>query len=192
MDHIADVQRDGQSLLDAARAAGLDAPIEACPGWDVARLLGHTGRVLWRNAVVVREGLEAPPDPERFARFPATEEAFTRFAAELAEAVDALAATDPSTACWNFTGEDLTAGFWQRRTANELAIHRVDAEQAAGSVRPVDPERAVDGIDELLTVLLRVSATGTHPDLSASFHLHCTDVDGEWLTVFTDGRPTTT
>jgi hypothetical protein len=76
--------------------------------------------------------------------------------------------------------------------ANEVAIHRFDAELAAGAPQPVDPERAVDGIDELLTVLLPFSAVMKSPEMNGSFHLHCTDTDGEWLTTFTAGRPTTT
>jgi uncharacterized protein (TIGR03083 family) len=192
MNHLADLQRDGRALLDAARAAGLDAPIAACPGWDVRRLVGHTGKVLERTAILVREGLDAPPAPERFVRFPDDETAFDRFAGVLDDVVTALTDADPDAPCWNFTGADLTVGFWRRRMANEVAVHRVDAERAAGAPRPVATDRAVDGIDELLTALLPFSAVHKNPTLSASFHLHCTDADGEWLTVFADGVPTTT
>jgi uncharacterized protein (TIGR03083 family) len=192
MDHIADLQRDGRALLDAARTAGLDAPIAACPGWNVSRLVGHTGKVLERTAILVREGLEAPPDSDRFMRFPDDESTFDRFAGVLDDAVAALSDADPAVSCWNFTGADLTASFWRRRMANELAIHRIDAELAAGAPQPVEPERAVDAIDELVMVMLPFSAAFKNPGLDGSFHLHCTDSDGEWLAVFTDGTPVST
>ena len=192
MDHIADVEREGTALLDAARAAGLDAPIAACPGWDVSRLVGHTGKVLERTTVLVREGPSAPPDNDRFVRFPADESAFDRFAAVLDETVTALRECDPAASTWNFTGTDLTNGFWRRRMANEVAVHRADAELAAGRVPVVDPERAVDGSDELLVVMLPFSAPLKGTGLTGSFHLHCTDTDGEWLTVFADVHATTT
>ena len=145
-----------------------------------------------RTAIVVREGLDAPPDRERFRPFLEGDATFGQFAEVLDETIDALSGQDPSTACWNFTGTDQTAGFWRRRVANEVAVHRVDAERAAGQAAGVPAERAVDGIDELLTVMLATSAPHKKPDLSASVHLHCTDVDGEWMTVFASGHPTTT
>jgi hypothetical protein len=76
MDHIADVERDGQALLAAAREAGLRAPVAACPGWDVSRLVGHTGKVLERTTLLVTEGLDAPPPSERMERFPDDETTF--------------------------------------------------------------------------------------------------------------------
>lgn len=192
MDHIADVEREGTALLEAARAAGLDAPIAACPGWDVSRLVGHTGKVLERTTILVRERPASPPGNDRFVRFPADETAFDRFAAVLDETVTALRDTDPTATTWNFTGTDLTNGFWRRRMANEVAVHRADAELAAGRAPAVEPDRAVDGIDELLAVLLPFSAPLKGTGLTGSFHLHCTDTEGEWLTVFDEGRPTTT
>lgn len=187
MDHIADLQRDGRALLDAARAAGLDAAIDACPGWDISRLVGHTGKVLERTAILVREGLDSPPDNDRFVRFPADESAFDRFAVVLDDTVAALSECDLGASTWNFTGTDLTAAFWTRRMANELAMHRYDAELAAGAPQPIETERAVDAIDELVMVMLPFSALLKNPTLTGSFHLHCTDTAGEWLAVFTDG-----
>ena len=40
--------------------------------------------------------------------------------------------------------------FWARRQAHETAIHRVDAEAAAGSTPTYDAAFAIDGIAELL------------------------------------------
>jgi uncharacterized protein (TIGR03083 family) len=47
-----------------------------------------------------------------------------------------------------------TVGFWIRRMAHETLVHRVDAEQAHGYESSVDPELAVDGVAELLEVLV--------------------------------------
>ena len=192
MDHIADLHRDGLALADAAEAAGIDAPVASCPGWDVGRLLAHTAKVFERSTLVVREELLAPPDRDAFSPFPEGDAGFARFREVHAEVVDTLRASDPAAAAWNFTGGDLTAGFWRRRMANEVAIHRWDAEQAAGAPTPVVADRAVDGIDELVTVMLPAIAPLKNPGMQGSYHLHCTDVDGEWLTVFADGAATTT
>lgn len=67
-----------------------------------------------------------------------------------------------------------------------------DTQNAAGiAIDPFDDESAVDGIDELLTVLMPVLSAVKNPELSSSFHLHCTDAPGEWLTTFVNGEPTT-
>ncbi len=190
MEHIAQIRREGLALLDAAEAAGLDAPVAACPGWDVSRLVRHVAKVWQRTAILVAEGLDAPPPPERFTELARDEAVLTQAHQVLDELGDALSGADPDTPCWNFTGTDLRSGFWRRRMVHESAVHRWDAEVAAGRPpSPVPAEQAVDGIDELLTVLLGVKES---PDLTASYHLHCTDTEGEWLTVFSAGRPTTT
>jgi len=193
MDHIADIDRDGRGLLAAARAAGLDAPVPSCPGWDVRRLLGHSGKVLERTAMLVREGLDAPPERDRYDAFPEGDAAYDRFEEDVVDVVAALTDADPALPCWNFTRHDELAGFWCRRVANELAVHRVDAELAAGVPSTVGSERGVDGVDELLTVLLPYVTAQLGPTgVTGSIHLHTTDAEGEWLTVFRDGAPTTT
>src|SRR4051794_39005555 len=133
MDHIADVDRDGHALLSAARAAGLDTPVPSCPGWDVRRLLSHTTKVLERTVLLAREGLDAPPGRDRHVPFPDGDGAYERFGSAADEAPPPLPDTAPATPCWNFTGEDAGVAFWRRRMANEVAVHRWDAEGAAGT-----------------------------------------------------------
>ena len=52
-------------------------------------------------------------------------------------------------------GSDKTVGFVLRRMAHETAVHRVDAERAAGRDEPLDAELASDGVDEFLFEFLR-------------------------------------
>lgn len=192
MDHLSTLRTNGEALSAAARAAGLDAPVEHCPGWGVGRLLGHTGKVLQRTALCVRSGTTEPPADGDYTPLPRDEALFDTFDAVLADLCDALASTDPAAPSWNFTGRDLTCAFWSRRMAHEIEIHRWDAEHAAGLVPgPFEAESAVDGIDELLTVLMPILSKVKNPTLSSSFHLHVTDAPGEWLVTFTDGEPTT-
>jgi predicted lipid carrier protein YhbT len=83
------------------------------------------------------------------------------------------------------------AGFWLRRQAQETAVHRWDAQCAAGTPTPLDPAVALDGIEELFDVqfpqlLALPDRAGT--DLGGSIHLHCTDIEGEWTFRIDDGR----
>jgi uncharacterized protein (TIGR03083 family) len=69
--------------------------------------------------------------------------------------------------------------------AHETAVHRLDAERAAGREHRMMPDLASDGIDEFLEYFFPLAAPAT-PALAGSVHLHCTDADGEW-TVRPDG-----
>lgn len=192
MDHLASLRSNGDALVAAARTAGLDAPIAHCPGWSIGRLVGHTGKVLQRTELVVREGLATPPDDDRFTKSARDEALFDQFDEVLEALLVTLAAADPNGPSWNFTGRNQINSFWTRRMAHEVEIHRWDAQFAANGVADgFETADAVDGIDELLTVLMPMMSKMKNPHLTGSLHLHCTDTEGEWLTTFVDGTSTT-
>jgi uncharacterized protein (TIGR03083 family) len=178
-DYLGAIRGDAERLADAAEIAGPDAPVPSCPEWDVADLLGHVGTVhRWAAMSAQREpggpfqrsrdaGIEVPPREERV---PWLRKGATAL-------VDTLASIDPETPAWTFAPPH-TVGFWRRRQAHETAMHRVDAQLAAGAPAPIDGPLAADGIDELLSLVrTRSSAIGN----GETVHLHCTDVEGEWL-----------
>lgn len=192
MNHVDILRTEGERLSQAARQAGLEAPVEHCPGWSVSRLLGHTGKVLQRSNLVISEGLLTPPEADRFTSLPRDEAIFDAFDEILTQICQTLDSCDPDGQSWNFTGQNQINAFWQRRMSHEIEIHRWDAQNAAGlTIDPFDTDSAVDGIDELLTVLMPMRSAILNPGLSSSFHLHCTDSSGEWLTTFVNGVPTT-
>ncbi len=74
------------------------------------------------------------------------------------------------------------AAFWPRRQAHETAVHRWDAERAIGLDPVIDTELASDGIDEYFEAIVpRLIVREAISVPASSFHVHCTDVDGEWL-----------
>lgn len=192
MDQIETLRTDGHALARAARTVDIDTPIAHCPGWSMGRLVGHTGKVLQRTELCVRLGLDAPPADDLSPKLPRDGSLFDVFDEIVDRLADTLAAADPAGSSWNFTGTDLTNAFWIRRMAHEVEIHRWDAQLATGSTPDAfASDDAVDGIDELLTVLIPVRSAIQNPELTGSFHLHCTDAPGEWLTIFTAGEPLT-
>ncbi|MFJ7770051.1 maleylpyruvate isomerase N-terminal domain-containing protein [Streptomyces sp. NPDC097107] len=57
------LDREGVLLASAAEAAGVDAKVPTCPGWQVRDLLRHTGMVHRWAAEIVAEGHAGPvPD----------------------------------------------------------------------------------------------------------------------------------
>ncbi|MFR9675691.1 maleylpyruvate isomerase family mycothiol-dependent enzyme [Streptomyces sp. TR02-1] len=149
--HIEALTREGSALLTAAEEAGWDAEVPSCPAWRIRDLVLHTGCVhRWASDYVAEGHAEARPIGS--ASMPDGEVAGW-FRSGYRTLVERLEAADDTLACWSFLeGSPSPRAFWARRQAHETAVHRVDAELAAGRTPgPVAPEFATDGIDELLT-----------------------------------------
>jgi uncharacterized protein (TIGR03083 family) len=184
-EYLAALGREGRVLGDAAERAGLAAPVPSCPDWTVADLLWHVGEVhhFW-GGVVERRASDSSEVPE--TERPADAELLDWYGESLAWLQGVLTAADPATPVWTWASQKNVA-FVQRRMAQETAVHRVDAEQAAGAPAPIDPALAVDGVDEFLQFHSVWKRDGAAP-LGGSVHLHATDTDGEWLVIETGDR----
>ena len=177
--YLEHVTANADRLAAAAEAAGLDAPVPTCPEWNVETLVRHSSRpLLWSTANVEAGGEMATPD--QLERAPKGEAALPFFRAAAATCVAALGAAGPEAPAWGWAG-DGRAAFWARRMAHEMAMHRYDAQSAAGSPQPIDGELAADGIDEFLELLGSHPSGGAAAGTGETIHLHCTDRDGEWL-----------
>ncbi len=183
--YLAAIGGEADALATAGARAGLDAPVPSCPEWRVADLLRHIGRVhRWvvactaANDFVAPDSLEAPPEGAALADWA------REGAAALVAALDRPAADE----AWTWA-PDRTVGFWQRRQAHETAMHRVDAELAGGAPSPIDDRLAADGIDEGLHLLSLRPNAAPIAGHGETLHLHCTDVDGEWLVRLGDAGP---
>jgi uncharacterized protein (TIGR03083 family) len=172
---------EGASLAGAAEGH-LDRPVPTCPGWDMAQLVRHVGDVhSWVRRVVAAGGESVGPRRASTApEDPAVLLAWYRDG--LAELVTALS-IDPETPAWTFSpASPATVGWWRRRQAMETAVHRWDAQDAAGlPADVVAAELATEGIDEVLTDFVpRALAGPGAPLLTGTLHLHATDTPGEW------------
>jgi uncharacterized protein (TIGR03083 family) len=178
MDWISAVEREGHALSLAARNDPT-AQVPSCPGWDIDELLRHVGISHHRAALILREGRTEPPPLEETC--PPDGSSLSWYEAGLAVLLDAMRSVDPATQVWTFSRSDRTATFWHRRMAHETVVHRVDAEQATGTVGPLDPALVLDGIAESLEVFAPLMARREQDPATATVHLHATDVEGEWL-----------
>lgn len=181
LDHV---RADGAALAAVARTTP-HAPVPSCPDWDMTGLVGHTGGVhRWVTEIVTtkatgrirrRSGPEAPKEPDAVLAW---------FDAGLTGLLDVLGDADPDAPVWNwFDGRPAPTRFWHRRMAQETAVHRWDAQAAAGDPQPIDADLAVDGIDEFLGFVARELPDQPIDGLKGSLHLHATDTDGEWSIV---------
>jgi uncharacterized protein (TIGR03083 family) len=182
-DYIGALRSDGRAFSGAVRAAGVDAPVPSCPEWKVADLIQHVGRL---HRSVTDLVANQPDDPWRVWQhdMPTGTALLDWFDDGIEPLAAALAAAHPSTPVWSWT-PDATAGFWARRQANELAIHRWDAQGAAGDAQPIHYDHAVDGIDEYLSLVDFWANKNKIAGQGETLHFHCTDGagdgGGEWL-----------
>ena len=155
---IAAVEENGILLGDAARDAGLAAAVPACPGWRVRDLVWHQSFVHGWAARHLTERparvIESADEAAILGGGPADDELIASYRAGLDALVTALRAADPAADYPTFLPAPSPLAFWARRQAHETAIHRFDAQAAAGRPSPLaafSPDFAADGIDELVT-----------------------------------------
>ncbi len=181
-DYIAGLTVESAALATLVESQPLDTPVTTCGDWDLAALATHVGWV-YRWATVAIE-TAAMPDRGAVSRPGSPDELLDWFTDGIAALLEALANIDPSGPTWHpFTPPHL-AGLWPRRLAHETTIHLLDAQLACSTAPDIDAAMASDGIDEYLTVALpRVLAGEGVTAPLTTLHIHCTDVDGEWLIV---------
>lgn len=147
--HLASESARFREVLSSSDPA---ARVPGCPDWDAADLLWHLTEVqdFWAHVITHRP---APPedhaDPKRPTSYPDLLAAFDDRSQALQEA---LRGADPAEGAWSWSSEQ-TVGFTMRRQALEALVHRLDAEQAADDVTPIDTRLAADGVQEVLDVM---------------------------------------
>jgi uncharacterized protein (TIGR03083 family) len=170
------LRNDSAAFADAA-GNNLDAKVPSCPGWMVADLVAHLteAHYFWRliaeRHIQDRRELDDvdPPTPDDPLQY------FLNHAYEFADILEAEA---PETPVWTWSKRK-NVGFIQRRMAHETAVHRWDAQLAAGDPQPIDGDLAVDGVDEFLENFLE-NEDAIH-GAGERIHMHRTDGPGEWL-----------
>lgn len=152
-DYLRHLRSDSDRLRAVLAECDPGARVPGCPDWTAADLLAHHGGVLDFWATIVEHRPAGPGDdwvePERPTAY---DELLAHHAAQTDRLVAALAAADPAEKAWSWSAEQ-TVGFTFRRQAHEALIHRLDAEQTAGAVTPLDPDLAADGVDEALDIM---------------------------------------
>jgi len=178
--------------------ADLSATVPTCPEWSLEQLVRHTGGALrWVELIVrTRAQEEVPDDQVPLGEGPEDADGLDAWLAETGEMLVAtLREAGPDAKVWSWAGIP-TSGFWARRMAHELTVHRADATLAAGQPYEVAPEVAADAIDEWLQIVEFAMRTMPHDETrelkgpGRSIHLHATDgtpeLNAEWIVELTD------
>jgi len=206
-------RRNRAAILEAA-ALGFDRPIKGCPGWDVAAVTAHMGRVytFWLKWVRERpRGFSREAFKEiaadRDARLPGytawdkagfpkewRPDGIVPFARHAGDELDsALVDLEPEETVRTFVPPSQTGAFVVRRLAMETTVHRWDAEDAHGIARPIDEALARDGIDEMLMMFREDPAYENNKDRRHGQKILLREDPGpdSWLISFDDSGITT-
>jgi uncharacterized protein (TIGR03083 family) len=147
--HVDHIRSDAARLATAA-ARGLDAAVPSCPGWTVRDAVEHTAEVYRHKIACIRDkAFPRPWPPERDDE--PTLDYFRRATDDL---LVELTTRDPLEFADTWWWDERTVGFWGRRMAHETAIHLVDVELAHDDLSPIDDALALDGVDEVLRLML--------------------------------------
>jgi len=184
-DHIDALRAEGERMAAAVAGSSPDAAVPTCPEWVVRDLVRHMGGVhRWATGYVAGARTEVwdVDLDEVVGTWPGDSE-LAGWLREGCEALAAaLAAAPADLECWTFLRAPSPLAMWSRRQAHETAIHRVDAELAAGAVPgPVAAPFAADGVGELLECFVPRRSTTLRAEEPASLAVGCTDADAAWL-----------
>lgn len=168
--------RQESAAFSACLEHDLSSPVPNCGDWTLRDLAEHMGRGnRWAAAAVTdkRGDYEAPPAPLVDAE---VRDWFDASVDDLMAVLD----TDPAIAAWTFYPPQ-TVGFWQRRRAQEMLIHRWDAQNALGEAIPFGPEFAADGVAEVFdTMAPRQVKLGRAEPPRHALRLRATDTGQSW------------
>src|SRR5688572_9526021 len=131
------VERETAALAQALGDGPDDAQVATCPAWKVRDLATHVGEftAVWTH--VLCEATSTPKTPYEPVP-PAAPDAMAAWYGDIARhLVDLLRVAKADTPSWTWVPSQQHAGFIARRCANELAIHRFDAQSARGTCTPV-------------------------------------------------------
>jgi uncharacterized protein (TIGR03083 family) len=153
IDHLNHLDHYSEAFLELARTVDLDVLVPSCPGWTVSDLVYHFADVqhFWASIVAGRlddpGGVEKKPRPADSLLVDLYDEARQLLSSSLRRAA-------PDDSCWSWSDTGGTVGWVARRQHHEAAIHLADLELATGRLPHLHHETAVDGIAEMIDVML--------------------------------------
>jgi uncharacterized protein (TIGR03083 family) len=182
------IELEGELMLSTAARAlpyAAQAEVPGCPDLTLEETLRHVGSAHRVARLWVRDGRR----PQQWQRSPSDDDLVGFVRTGLDELLTELARHDPAEPCDTWWPADRTHGFWRRRMAHETTVHRVDVQAAAGGpVHAVDPELALDGIDEVLFLWFGHRLGELKMSSPQRGAVALAAADRRWLAIFEPGR----
>lgn len=175
LDAIAD---ESHRLLTAVAGSDLDTTVPSCPEWSVRDLAHHIGEVQWYWGQNVLAKNAETRSGGKLTALPDDTDLYAWLGWCTYTLLGALRDAGPDAPCWAWWPAPRTAGAVGRHQAQEVAVHRWDAEGAAAipSSRPLASALATDGVPEFIQVMV---GEDLHA-LRGTVRLTATDTGESW------------
>ncbi|MGN6174287.1 MAG: maleylpyruvate isomerase N-terminal domain-containing protein, partial [Streptosporangiaceae bacterium] len=133
-------------LVQAASAAGPDAPVPTAPPWTITNLVEHIGQTQhWVAEIIERRITDPTQLPTEFAVLPTDPREWQAWLSQSAQRVANACSDDALDApVFNPAGDERTGTrFWMSSLLNEAVVHGFDAANAADRPANIDADIAV-------------------------------------------------
>lgn len=179
---IAALRTEGPAFRDALAGAAPDSAVPSCPDWTSRDLVHHLGSVYqWVGGILNSPTTDPPPSFALADESPEGSAAVEWWQHEFDQLMVTLDGIDPGSPSWNWAFQPKQAAFWHRRMAHETAVHRWDAQLAAGTPHPIEAKLAADGVSEALDTWLPGGRRREFKSRYGVVHLAATDTSQEWF-----------
>jgi uncharacterized protein (TIGR03083 family) len=178
---LAAIAAESRRLSDAVAAADLDVTVPSTPEWTVRDLAHHIGRGQWFWGANVAAGNAEAMAGVGSTPVPEDADLLAWLGWCTYSLLHALREAGPDAPAWSWWPAPRTSGAVARHQAQEVSVHRWDAELAARggpseTVTALPAEVATDGVPEFIEMMVgdRVAA------LTGEVTLTATDTDSSW------------
>lgn len=149
LDHLA----NEVDAFVTACTGNLGVQVPTCPGWTIEDLAKHVWGVINFWPHVVLHNVQDPNDIPPLRPEPSKSDLLSAIRRDADQAIGLLRHTNWSAPIWNWS-KNKTVSFVHRRLANEVSIHRWDAENAVGTPHEIPADLAQDGVDEFIDIFI--------------------------------------
>jgi len=175
-DRLEIIAEESRRLSDTVAALDLEAKVPSTPEWVVRDLAHHIGEVQWYWGENVRAQNADERSGAELTTFPEDSELLAWLGWCTYSLLSALRDAGPDAACWAWWPEPHTAGAVGRHQAQEVSVHRWDAEGVTGTAAPLHPGLADDGVPEFIEIMVGTDLA----DLPGAVTLTASDTGASW------------
>jgi uncharacterized protein (TIGR03083 family) len=175
-DRLEIIAAESRRMVDTIAALDLEARVPTTPEWTVRDLAHHIGEVQWYWGENVRAQDANMRSGASLTAFPEDSDLLAWLGWCTYSLVSALREVGPDAPCWAWWPEPHTAGAVGRHQAQEISVHRWDAEGVTGAPAPLHPGLADDGVPEFIEIMVGEDLAS----LPGAVTLTATDTGASW------------
>jgi uncharacterized protein (TIGR03083 family) len=175
-DRLEIIAEESQRISATVAALELGARVPTTPEWSVRDLAHHIGVGQWYWGENVRAHNAAERSGAELTALPEDSDLLAWMGWCTYSLLSALREAGPDAPCWAWWPEPHTAGAVGRHQAQEVSVHRWDAEGVTGASKPLHPGLADDGVPEFIEIMVGTDLAS----LPGAVTLTATDTGASW------------